>query len=217
MDRPNPRAYLGLVVLLSQGRGFCAACWWLRCATRVARSYCLSSTLRTLPMRRSNTTPTEDHSDTVRHVSLLLPRDAMLARYILSLCVRLSVCQSVRHKPILYRNDWKNRAGFWHGGFFRPVLQYTVLWWNSGTYKNNGTFLSNFFLNSGLREFCCGLSMVETCYQLSSRKVDTQSMINWTVVCQLSLQYLRAPTLDRCSLSLWSSGYVYSHSVARVN
>jgi len=112
MDRPNPRAYLGLVVLLSQGRGFCAACWWLRCATRVARSYCLSSTLRTSPMRRSNTTPTEDHSDTVRHVSLLLPRDAMLARYILSLCVRLSVCQSVRHKPILYRNDWKNRAGF---------------------------------------------------------------------------------------------------------
>ena len=98
MDRPNPRAYLGLVVLLSQGRGFCAACWWLRCATRVARSYCLSSTLRTLPMRRSNTTPTEDHSDTVRHVSLLLP----LARYILSLCVRLSVCQSVRlpfHSP----------------------------------------------------------------------------------------------------------------------
>ena len=95
MDRPNPRAYLGLVVLLSQGRGFCAACWWLRCATRVARSYCLSSTLRTLPMRRSNTTPTEDHSDTVRHVSLLLPRDAMLARYMLPLCVRLSVSPSV--------------------------------------------------------------------------------------------------------------------------
>ena len=41
---------------------------------------------------------------------LFLPRDAMLARYLLSSCVRssvrLSVCLSVCHKPVLYRNDW---------------------------------------------------------------------------------------------------------------
>jgi len=37
----------------------------------------------------------------------------MLARYLLSSCVRLSV----RHKPVLYRNDWTNRAGIWHTGF----------------------------------------------------------------------------------------------------
>jgi len=37
-----------------------------------------------------------------------LPRDATLARYLLSSCVR----PSVRHKPVLYRNDWTNRAGF---------------------------------------------------------------------------------------------------------
>ena len=30
------------------------------------------------------------------------------------------------------------------------------------------------------------LSIVETCYQLSSRKVDAQSVINWTVGGQLS-------------------------------
>jgi len=29
------------------------------------------------------------------------------------------------------------------------------------------------------------MSIVETCYQLSSRKVDAQSMINWAVVGQL--------------------------------
>jgi len=29
----------------------------------------------------------------------------------LSSCVRLSV----RHKPVSCRNDWTNRAGFWHG------------------------------------------------------------------------------------------------------
>jgi len=31
----------------------------------------------------------------------VLPRDAMLARYMLSSCV----CPPVRHKPVLYRND----------------------------------------------------------------------------------------------------------------
>jgi len=48
------------------------------------------------------------------------------------------------------------------------------------------------------------------CYQLSSRKVDAQSVINWAVVDQLSWQYLRAPTLDHCSLSHRSSSAVYS-------
>jgi len=37
---------------------------------------------------------------------------AMLALYLLSLCVRLSV---------LYRNDWTNRTGIWHGGFLSPI------------------------------------------------------------------------------------------------
>ena len=54
--------------------------------------------------------------------SPFLPRDAMLKRYLLSSCVRLSVCPSVRHKLRFYRNDWTNRAGFWHGGFLPPVL-----------------------------------------------------------------------------------------------
>jgi len=33
------------------------------------------------------------------------------------ICCRVSV----RHKPVLYRNHWTNRAGFWHGGFLRPI------------------------------------------------------------------------------------------------
>ena len=61
------------------------------------------------------------------------------------------------------------------------------------------TSLCNFFLNFGLRNFRHGISIAETCCQLSSRKVDAQSVINWTVVSQLSWQYFRAPTLDRCS------------------
>jgi len=40
--------------------------------------------------------------------------------------------------------------------------------------------------------------------------VDAPSVINWTVVGQLSWQYFRAPTLYRCTLSQWSLRSVYS-------
>jgi len=33
-----------------------------------------------------------------------------------------SVCLSVRHKSVFYRNGWTNRAGFWHVSFLPPVL-----------------------------------------------------------------------------------------------
>ena len=61
-----------------------------------------------------------------------------------------------------------------------------------------------------LEQFRHGKSIVEVCYQLSSRKVDAQTVINWAVVGQLSRQYLRAPTLDHYSLSHRSSSSVYS-------
>jgi len=60
------------------------------------------------------------------------------------------------------------------------------------------------------RKFCHSTSIIETCYQLSSRNVDTQNVINWTIVGQLSRLYLRAPTLDHYSLSHRSSSAVYS-------
>ena len=56
-----------------------------------------------------------------------------------------------------------------------------------GYLQNKGTSLWNFVLNFGLRKFRHGcISIVETCYQLSSRKVDALSVINWAVVGQLS-------------------------------
>ena len=45
-----------------------------------------------------------------------LPRDAM--RYALSPCVRPSVRLSVHQKPVLYRKDWTDRAGFGMGASF---------------------------------------------------------------------------------------------------
>ena len=38
----------------------------------------------------------------------------------------LSVCLSIRHKLVMYRNDWTNRFGFWHGGFL-PAIPHCVL------------------------------------------------------------------------------------------
>jgi len=55
----------------------------------------------------------DDANVNVSFFSAFLPRASMLARYMLSSCVR----PSVRHKPVLYLNDWTNRAGLWHGGF----------------------------------------------------------------------------------------------------
>jgi len=92
--------------------------------------------------------------------------------------------------------------------WFLACESYTVSNGNSVISKNKGTSLWNFVLNSGVRKFRHGISIVivETCYQLSSRKVDAPSVINWAVVGQLS----RAPTLDHYSLSHRSSSAVYS-------
>jgi len=62
----------------------------------------------------------------------------------------------------------------------------TLLKGNSVISKNKGTSLWNFVLNSGLRKFRHGISIVETCYQHNSRKVDAQIVIIWAVVGQLS-------------------------------
>jgi len=124
-------------------------------------------------------------------------RDAMLAPVLaIALCL---VC--VCHKSVFFRNGWTNWAGFWYGSFLPSILHYTVLKGNSHISKNKRSSLWNFVQNSRLRKFCLGISIVETCYRLSSTKVDAPSVINWTVIGQLSWQYLRAPTLDCSSLS----------------
>ena len=46
----------------------------------------------------------------------------MLARVYIAMALCLSVCLSVCHKSVFYRNGWTDRAGFWHVGFFQPML-----------------------------------------------------------------------------------------------
>ena len=43
------------------------------------------------------------------------------ARRYASAVFAVIVCLSVRHKPVLYRSVWTNRAGIWYGGFLLPI------------------------------------------------------------------------------------------------
>ena len=63
---------------------------------------------------------------------------------------------------------------------------YTVLKGNSGIYQNKGTSLWNSAQNSGLKKISPQRVDRRMCCQLSSAKVDAQSVVNWTVVYQLS-------------------------------
>jgi len=127
--------------------------------------------------------------------------------------VCLSVCLSVCHKSEFYWSSWTNQAGFWQASFFPPILHCVKRKFRY--LQNRGISLWKFLPNCGLRQLCFRISIVQTWYRLSSRKVDAQSVINWTDVGQLSWQHLRAPTLDRCSLSQWSSSSVYSRIPSR--
>jgi len=60
---------------------------------------------------------------------------------VVCLSVWLSVRSSVRHKPVLYRNDWTNQAGFWYGGFL-PSIPHCFFKEIEGISKNWGYFPS---------------------------------------------------------------------------
>jgi len=72
-------------------------------------------------------------------------RDAMLARYMLSFCVRLSV----RHKLVSYRNDWTDQNSFGVESSFH--LSYRVLLKKSGISKR--VLPSSTLPKPGLRKF----------------------------------------------------------------
>jgi len=136
-----------------------------------------------------------------------------LCRLIVSLFSHMTLCYhgtsygpvSVCHKSVFYRNgrtfDWFLA---WRLLLTSPTLCCKEIQVSN---KNKGTFLLNFFLTL---KICRGISIVETCYKLSSRNVDAQSVINWTIVDQLSWQHLHTRMLNCCNLSQWFSGSVYS-------
>ena len=89
------------------------------------------------------------------------------------LCIRgtiaIGLCLSVTSGSFI-ETDERIELVFGMWASFHP--SYTVLEENSVISKNKGISLWNFVLNSGLRKFRHGISIVETCYQLSSSLVD---------------------------------------------
>ena len=102
----------------------------------------------------------------------------------LAMALCLSVCVCVCHKSVFCRNGWMNPDGFSHERFLPPILH--LLKGNLGIFKIKGTSDWKFIRNSGLWKFCFGVWIIETCYRLRSTTVDAHSVINWTVVGQLS-------------------------------
>ena len=103
---------------------------------------------------------------------------AVLAR---GMCPYLSVCLSVTSRCSIETVERIELVLAYELPSTRPIH---CVKRKFGYLQKKGTSLWNFVLNSGLRH---GRSIVETCYQLSSRKVVAQSVINWwAVVGQLS-------------------------------
>jgi len=112
------------------------------------------------------------------------PSDDMLARVLaMALCLSVCVCVGLSQVGVLSKR--LNESGWFFGVRASFYLSYSVFQGNSGTLKNKDTSPWNFAPDSGLR-FRHSMSIVEACYQLSSRKVDSQSVTNWAVVGQLS-------------------------------
>ena len=107
------------------------------------------------------------------------------------LCIRgtshgpVSVCLSVTSRSSVETAE-RIELVFGMGALFHP--SYNVLKGNSVISKNKGTSLWNFSQTPDLENFATvyRVSIVEACYQLSLRKVDAHSVINWAVVDQLS-------------------------------
>jgi len=107
----------------------------------------------------------------------LISNSALRLR-IIAMALCLSVCLSVTSRSSI-KTDERIELVSGTGASFHPSS--SALERKFGYLQNKCTFLWDFVLTPDLR-----ISIVETCYQLSSTKVDTQSVKNWTVVGQLS-------------------------------
>ena len=140
-------------------------------------------------LRRSVTSDMRRHRKTLTYLLLQDDRCHRLMHRPLNVFSFYRAMLRIRgtsHGPVSVTSRSSTRTAEWIGlvfGMWAPFHpSYTVLKGNLVISKNKGTSLWNFVLNSGFRKFRHGISIVETCYQLSSRKVDAQSVINWAVV-----------------------------------
>ena len=105
-------------------------------------------------------------------VTAYYPRDTMLARYYSCRSVSVSVCLSVSHEPVLYWNGWMDWADFlaWKLPYTHHILHCVAR--KFGYFQNRAILSKTQY--SRFRKRRHGMSIVATCYQVSSTLVDTQ-------------------------------------------
>ena len=118
-----------------------------------------------------------------------------------SICVRLS---------FFSQKGWIHWFDFWHGKFFLPVLYCVIK--KIQVHTKIKVLPLKLFFNSVLL-FRHGISIIEMCYRLRSRKVDAQSVTNWTIVGQL--KFTIPPSFDARPLLWFITGDRQVPSTAR--
>jgi len=104
---------------------------------------------------------------------------------VLAMSVSVYVCLSVTSRTSINTNEWIELVSGMRA-FFHEY--YTVLKRNPGIFSIKATSIWNIVPNSGLRKFRHGISIVERAINLAwERWTLRDSVINWTVVCQLKV------------------------------
>ena len=96
-----------------------------------------------------------------------------------AVCVCVSVCLSVclcLTSGCSIETAEQVELFLWHGSFLSPIPQCVIKNWGNCKNKGKLTLLLNYIPNFGLRKFRFGISIVKTCYQLSSSNVDSISL-----------------------------------------
>jgi len=111
-------------------------------------------------------------------------RDAMLTRYMMSLRVLPSV-RLLCHKPILYRNDWTNRAVFFGMGLpsTYPILCCKEIWVSSKPWVLPSGTLSQ------TPDFNFATASRSRCQQISSSTLSTVEFVDDTYTTVMAVYY----------------------------
>ena len=164
--------------------------WHLSQPTRSQQQHCTQSSMPTRPISMRINVGWEESKQHSMDTSLAL-RVGWFARHFYMparhnvVVVCLSVRLFVRHKPVLYRNDWTNRAGFGMDACFMSLYCKEI--WVS--LRNKDTSVWNYVPDSGLRNF----ATTRSCCQQSS---STDELVHHTYDGRRAI-WLKAHTFTR--------------------
>ena len=99
---------------------------------------CKNSLMKNLSVHHNYSGDVAGISRMVRLSTCLSASESLFftARCYASAVLAMGLCPSVCHRSVFCRNGWMNRARFWHGSFFLPILRCVKR--KFGYLQNNG-------------------------------------------------------------------------------